>query len=125
VTGAGAAAKRRRRTEFRRLRTSELLLLAIPVAIAIALPVLFSVRPQLAVPAIVAGLLAGLGTAFLPGTSRLVVTWVAGLGAALAWGMVAPALALSWLLLFPAALAVGSHLRALRAGNRRPDPEAG
>jgi hypothetical protein len=119
VTGAGASA-RRRRSEFRRLRTSELVLLAIPVALAVGLPLLFSVRPELMVAAILTAVLAGFGTAFLPRVPRLVATWVIGLGAALAWGTVEPALALSWLLLFPSALAVGSHLRAIRTGTRRP-----
>jgi hypothetical protein len=118
VTSAGASARGRNRSEYRRLRTSELVLLAIPAALAVALPVLFSVRPALALAAIVTAAVAGFGTAFLPRTARLLVTWVLGLGAGLVWGLVTPALALSWLLLFPSALAVGAHLRAIRAGTR-------
>lgn len=121
MTGSGPAGGRRRRPpKFRRLRPLDLWLLLIPVAMGIALPVLWQVRPDLTVLVIVLALVLGFGSALLPTVAREILMWVLGLGGALAWGVVEPLLAVSWLVLFPCGLALGGHIRAIRSGVPKP-----
>ncbi|WP_152364026.1 Imm1 family immunity protein [Microlunatus speluncae] len=122
MSSSGPTRKRRRRPpKFRRLRPLDLWLLLIPVAMGIAVPVIFQARPDLTITVIVLALALGFGSVLLPRIAREVLMWVLGFGGALAWGLLNPLLALSWLVLFPCGLALGGHLRAVRAGTgKRP-----
>ena len=121
MTGAGSTGQRRNgrgrtgKPEFRRLRRGELLLLLIPVTLGTVFAVLWTEPVVLAIAVVLLAAAAGFGSSLLPAPVRQIVFWVVGLGAALAWGLREPALALAWLLIFPSAAAVGSHVRALRA----------
>lgn len=121
MTGAGATGRRRTgksragKPEFRRLRRGELWLLLIPVNLGTVFAVLWTEPVLLAIAVVLLAAAAGFGSTFLPAPVRQLVFWVVGLGAALGWGLREPALALAWLLIFPSAAAVGSHVRASRA----------
>lgn len=121
MSGTGPNRRRRRRPlTFRRLRPLDLWLLLIPVAMGIALPLLWQLRAELAVLVIALALVLGFGTVLLPTVAREILMWVLGLGGALAWGLLEPMLALSWLVLFPCGFALGGHFRAVRSGATTP-----
>ncbi len=125
MSGAGPNRSRRRRPlTFRRLRPLDLWLLLIPVAMGIAVPVLWQLRPDLTVLVIVLALAMGSSTVLLPAVVREILMWVLGLGGALAWGLLEPMLGLSWLVLFPCGFALGGHVRAVRAGAPTPGGKA-
>lgn len=119
----GSRSTRRRRSEFRRLRRNELVLLLVPVLLGIAPVVLWRIEPALGIAVIVLGFGLGLGSVWLPAVPRQVALWVIGLGGALAWGVLDAPLALSWLVLFPCGVAVGGHLRSFRTVSE-PSPPA-
>lgn len=120
MRNTGPTRRRRRPARYRRLRPLDLWLLLVPVALGIALPVFWQIRPELAVLVILLAPALGFGTVQLPTIAREILMWVLGFGAALAWGLVSPVLAVSWLVLFPCGFALGGHVRAIRSGVPRP-----
>ncbi len=91
----------------------------IPVGLGTVVAVLSTEPVWLAVAVVLLAAAAGFGSTLLPSPVRQIIFWVVGIGAALAWGLREPPLALAWLLIFPCGAAVGFHRLAARA--RRPD----
>ncbi|MFC7623803.1 hypothetical protein [Microlunatus sp. GCM10028923] len=90
------------------------------MAMGIALPVFWQVRPGFIVLVILLAPALGFGAVQLPTPARDVLMWVVGFGGALPWGLVHPTLAVSWLVLFPCGFALGGHFRAIRSGVPKP-----